>query len=68
MRKTLRKARKDAGYTQLQLSILIGCGQQCIAKHELGITTPNHFSIIREYEQVLRCPAEELFPDIFLNS
>lgn len=65
MRNALKNARRQAGLSQQQLAVRIGCVQQSVAKHELGVTTPNHFKIIREYERALNTPAEILFPDIF---
>lgn len=68
MRSSLRAARIKAGYTQQQVAIRLGCGQQCVAKHELGQTSPSHFKIIREYERLFGVRAERLFPDIFGNT
>lgn len=66
MRTTLRNARQRAGYSQARLAIKIGITQQALSKHELGITSPNHFGIIRLYEKFLDEKAERLFPDIFI--
>lgn len=67
MRQTLRNARQRAGFSQARLAVKIGITQQALSKHELGITSPNHFDIIRQYEKILNEKAEHLFPDIFLR-
>ena len=66
MRERLKQERQLAGLTQSQLAHLIGISQQTLSKHEHGKRTPQHFSLIRQYERVLGVSAEELFPDIFL--
>lgn len=65
MREALRKARREAGYSQAELALLVGCSQQTLSKHETGIATPAHFKTIRRYESILAISAAELFPDIF---
>ena len=65
MRTRLKQERQLAGLTQAQLAKQIGVSQQTISKHETGKLTPQHFSIIRQYERVLGVPARALFPDIF---
>jgi transcriptional regulator with XRE-family HTH domain len=65
MRKTLRTARQKAGYSQARLATKIGITQQALSKHELSLTAPGHFTLIRMYENLLGVPAEDLFPDIF---
>ena len=64
-RKSLKLARIGAGYSQGELAEFVGVSQQTIAKWELGITTPSHFSHLRKIESVLSEPAAVLFPDIF---
>jgi len=64
-REELRRARRKAGLTQLQLAIRVGICQQSMSKHERGIAAPSHLSTIRKYESVLKVSAFELFPDIF---
>ena len=66
MRMRLKQERQLAGLTQAQLAHLIGISQQTLSKHEHGIRTPGHFTIIRQYERVLGVSAKDLFPDIFL--
>lgn len=65
MRSQLKKARKNAGYTQQQIAVILGVTQQTVSKHESAAITPNHFRLIREYERVLGVEAEVLFPDVF---
>ena len=65
MRPQLKKARKNAGYTQRQIADILGVSQQTVSKHESAVITPNHFRLIREYERVLGVEAEVLFPDVF---
>lgn len=64
-RAALKRARREAGFTQAELAALVGCGQQTVSKHESGATTPAHFKTLRAYEEVLGVPACELFPDVF---
>jgi transcriptional regulator with XRE-family HTH domain len=64
-RERLKSERQFAGLTQKQLAIKIGVSQQTVSKHENGIITPGHFSIIRQYERELGISAEFLFPDVF---
>lgn len=64
-RDELRRARRKAGMTQLQLAIRVGICQQSMSKHERGIAAPSHFATIRKYESALNVPAVKLFPDIF---
>lgn len=65
MRTALKAARITAGYTQQQIAVRLGIGQQSISKHERGLATPAQFKTIREYEKLYGVPAEKLFPDIF---
>ena len=65
-RERLKRERQLAGLTQAQLAYQVGISQQTMSKHEHGIITPSHFSVIRQYERVLGVSAKELFPDIFL--
>ena len=65
MRVMLKKARKRAGYTQLQMAIILGVSQQTVSKYEKAVIKPSHFRIIRDCERVLGVRAEHLFPDIF---
>lgn len=64
-RKQLKLARVAAGHSQKELASIIGVSQQTIAKWELGITTPSHFTHLRLIESALEQPADLLFPDIF---
>lgn len=64
-RKELKIARISAELSQKQLSEIIGVSQQTIAKWELGVTTPSHFTHLRLLENALDEPADLLFPDIF---
>nr|DAK00025.1 MAG TPA: Helix-turn-helix XRE-family like protein [Bacteriophage sp.]DAM51297.1 MAG TPA: Helix-turn-helix XRE-family like protein [Caudoviricetes sp.] len=64
-RAALKRARREAGFTQAELAALVGCGQQTVSKHESGAATPAHFKTLRAYEEVLGVPACELFPDVF---
>lgn len=64
-RTELKVARIRAGLSQSGIAEQVGVSQQTIAKWELGITTPSHFTHLRSLEQVLDEPAERLFPDIF---
>ncbi len=66
MRPRLKEARIRAGYTQLEVAHILGISQQCVAKHELGRTTPMEFKTMRGYEQLLGVDARQLFPDVFL--
>jgi DNA-binding XRE family transcriptional regulator len=68
MRSRLKQVRISAGYTQQQLAVKIGVAQQTISKYETEIITPSHFKIMRTYEKLFGVQAEELFPDVFLNS
>lgn len=63
-RAALKRARREAGFTQAELAALVGCGQQTVSKHESGAATPAHFKTLRAYEEVLGVPACELFPDV----
>ena len=65
MRATLKEARKSAGYTQLQMAVILGVSQQTVSKYEKSVITPSHFRIIRDCERVLGVRAEYLFPDVF---
>lgn len=65
MRSALKAARIAAGYTQQQIAVRLGLGQQSVSKHERGLAAPAHFTTIRGYEKLLGVQAEELFPDIF---
>lgn len=67
-RKELKIARIRAGLSQYQVAALVGVSQQTIAKWELGITTPSHFSHLRALERSLDLQAEAMFPDIFTHS
>lgn len=51
--------------SQYQLAKVVGVSQQTIAKWEIGLTTPSHFTHLRVLETVLDTPAILLFPDIF---
>ena len=64
-RTALKKARREAGFTQAELAVLVGRAQQTVSKHESGVATPAHFKTLRAYEDVLGVPACELFPDVF---
>lgn len=66
MRERLRRERRAAGLTQAQLAARVGICQQTLSKHELGIITPLHFDLIRQYEIELGVSASELFPDVFI--
>lgn len=68
MRTRLKRERQLAGLTQQQLAIRIGVSQQTISKYESEIITPGQFKTIRELEKFFSVAAEELFPDVFLNS
>ena len=65
MRTALKAARKSAGYTQLQMAMILGVSQQTISKYEKAVITPSHFRIIRDCERLLGVRAEQLFPDVF---
>jgi transcriptional regulator with XRE-family HTH domain len=65
MRERLRRERQLAGLSQAQLARQIGLSQQTVSKHELGLKAPQHFSVIRQYERILKVSADALFPDIF---
>lgn len=64
-RTALKRARKEAGFTQAEMALLVGCGQQTVSKHEHGTATPAHFKTLRAYEEALGIPAQVLFPDVF---
>lgn len=64
-RKKLKIARISADLSQKDLAEAVGVSQQTIAKWELGITTPSHFTHLRLLENTLDEPADRLFPDIF---
>lgn len=64
-RKQLKVARINADLSQRDLAQIVGVSQQTIAKWELGITTPSHFSHLRILESALDVSADKLFPDIF---
>ena len=66
-RKHLKISRITAGFSQSQLSTIVGVSQQTIAKWERGITTPSQFGHLRALEDALDEPADMLFPDIFEN-
>ncbi len=68
MRSRLKQLRISAGYTQQQIAVIIGVSQQTISKYESEIITPGQFKTIRAYEKLFGVQAEELFPDVFLNS
>ena len=68
MRSRLKQARISAGYTQYQTAVIIGVSQQTISKYEKEMITPGQFKTIRELERLFSVQAEELFPDVFLNS
>lgn len=53
----LKIARIEAGFSQKELSLIIGVSQQTIAKWERGTTTPAHFAQIRAIENTLDKPA-----------
>lgn len=65
MRSVLKQARKSAGYTQLQMAVVLGVSQQTVSKYEKAVIAPSHFRIIRDCERLLGVRAEQLFPDIF---
>ena len=65
MRSALKKARKSAGYTQLQMAVMLGVSQQTVSKFEKAVIKTSHFRIIRDCERLLGVRAEQLFPDIF---
>ena len=65
MRGKLREARIRKKFTQQQIAVRLGVSQQTVSKHEKGLTTPAHFSVIREYERLLGVRAEDVFSDIF---
>lgn len=64
-RTALKRARKEAEFTQAEMALLVGCGQQTVSKHEQGTATPAHFKTLRAYETALGIPAHVLFPDVF---
>ena len=65
MRSALKQARKSAGYTQLQMAVMLGVSQQTVSKYEKSVIKPSHFRIIRDCERLLGVRAEQLFPDVF---
>ena len=61
----LKLARVNACMTQQELAALVDISQQSLSRHERGESLPQHFTIIRRYEQALATPAAELFPALF---
>lgn len=68
MRSRLKRERQLAGFTQAEIAEKLGVSQQTISKYESEVITPGQFKTIRAFEQLFGVQAEELFPDVFLNS
>lgn len=55
----LKRVREDRGYTQDELSEMIGIGQKQVWRHESGATTPDG-DVVARYAQALDVSADYL--------